>query len=376
MSGKTKELSERPVFENLTGLRFVGALMVFLFHCFTLYREIWGGFSSTKPFEIVANIAGKGHLGINLFFTLSGFLITYLLLWEQKASGKVNLANFLMRRTLRIWPLYFLIVIFGFFIFPNLPYGIQTVHEFWRYAIFLSNIDEVLVGMNDSINFLSATWSVSVEEQFYIAWAGLLLVSPLLKRRMHLLFFVLIILGSLIFRFLNLENERVLYFHSFSVMSDLAFGCLIAYLVFHDKLKNTIRKLTKGQLLLIYLIGSSLLVFDGYIIVGYLKVIERIIPSLFFGFIILEQVFSSRSLFKVDKLPFFRRSGEISYGFYMFHCISLYYCSILFSELNLTDNLWHFALYILLAFTSTYTVSALSYRYFEKPILRLKKFFK
>ena len=169
----TSEIA-RPFFDNLNGLRFVGALAVLLFHCFSLEREIWGDFFQGYWFQKVYLVVGKGHLGIILFFVLSGFLITYLLLFENAKTGRINLFNYLMRRFLRVWPMYFLVVLFGFFLFPILPYGIETIHEFWRFALFFSNIDEILLGKNDPLNFLSATWTVSVEEQFYLTWGILI----------------------------------------------------------------------------------------------------------------------------------------------------------------------------------------------------------
>lgn len=375
MDSNSAKISNKPFFENLTGLRFIGALAVFVFHCFTLHREIWGEFSNSSAFHWIGKIAGKGHLGINLFFTLSGFLITYLLLHERRKTGSVNIKHFIMRRTIRIWPLYFLIVIFGFFIYPHLPFGKVTIHEFWRYAIFLSNIDEVILGAQDSINFLSATWTVSVEEQFYIFFALILLLFQLIKRYYLLLFFSLIILSSLIFRFYNLGDERTLYFHTFSVMSDLAFGGILGLLAFKNKLVGWIRGLRSSQLFLIYIIGIGLIFTDSLYLLGTLSIFERLIPSIFFSFMILEQVYSDQSLFKVDRIKGFFHAGEISYGFYMFHCIVLYYMSVLFSEMGWVYNISGFILFVITSLVVTYVLAHYSYAYFERPFLKLKKFF-
>ena len=203
---------ERPFFNNLNGLRFVGALTVLIFHCFTLQREIWGDFYNGTIFHFVFSVASKGHLGVNLFFVLSGFLITYLLLHEYARTGKINILNYLLRRFLRIWPLYFLVVLFGFFLFPKLPYGVVTIHEFWRFALFLSNFDEIIHGINDKINFLSATWSVSIEEQFYLVWGFLLGLIPFKKSFSFPVFFIVIILGStaVLFTFTPFQLCRIL----------------------------------------------------------------------------------------------------------------------------------------------------------------------
>lgn len=373
---KSAKISARPYFENLTGLRFLGALTVFFFHIFTLNREIWGSFYDAQWFDAIYKVASKGHLGINLFFVLSGFLITYLLLWEQKQNGKINLFHYLMRRTLRVWPLYFLIVVFGFFLFPRIPYGIETVHELWRYALFLANFDELIIGLKDNINFLTAIWTVSVEEQFYIVWGVLIGLFSFRSKYASILFFALILVGSIIFRSFHLTDERVLYFHSFSVMSDLAIGGFIGYLAFHKKIQSYFRELPKWGIVLVYLIGTALIILEGKLFTGTSIAISRFVPGLFFGFVILEQVYANNSFFKVDRIPLMKFSGEISYGFYMFHCIFIYYWSIFFNAYDLTDSIAWFVLYATVVFLSTYATAILSYHYFEQPFLKLKKRFK
>ena len=354
----------------------MGALAVFLFHSFTLHREIWGDFTEQSWFQAIYKVFEKGHLGINLFFVLSGFLITYLLLWEQKKSGKINLANYLMRRTLRVWPLYFLIIIFGFFVFPRLPYGIETIHELWRYALFLANFDELLVGLNDSINFLTAIWTVAVEEQFYIVWGLLIGLFAFRKKSMYIIFFSLIILFSIGFRMMNYNEPRMLYFHTFAVMSDLGIGGLIGLLAFQNKIQRFFENISRLTIIVTYLVGLALILFENLIFHGALVSIARIVPGVFFAFVILEQVYSKKSFLKIDRIPLMKYSGDISYGFYMFHCIAIYYWAMIFSDYHFTEHLYQFIVYLLVVFASTYLAAMLSYRFFELPFLRLKKKFK
>lgn len=376
MSKTSSSEIARPFFDNLNGLRFVGALAVLLFHCFSLEREIWGDFFQGYWFQKVYTVVGKGHLGIILFFVLSGFLITYLLLYENAKTGRINLFNYLMRRFLRVWPMYFLVVLFGFFIFPKLPYGIETIHEFWRFALFFSNIDEILLGENDSLNFLSATWTVSVEEQFYLTWGILIGIISFRKHTTYLLFFCTIILVSLIFRAFHLGEDRVLYFHTFSVMSDLAFGGIIGLLAFTGKVKSFFEKLTRVQIVLFYLFAAIIFLIEGHIFRGFLFTFERFVPGAIFAFIILEQVYSKNSFYKIDKVPYFFTSGELTYGFYMFHCFFIYYWSIFFKNHGYTEHVWQFVFYVLLVFTCTYALAWISLHYFERPILALKRYFR
>lgn len=354
----------------------MGALAVFIFHLFSLHREIWGEFTQGYWFKKVYFLTTKGHLGIILFFVLSGFLITYLLLWENKHKGRINLWNYLMRRFLRVWPLYFLIVFFGFFIFPRLPYGIETIHELWRFMLFLSNIDEIMLGMNDPINFLSATWTISVEEQFYLTWGVLIGLLSFRKKSSYYLFFCTIILGSLVFRYMHLDDGRTLYFHTFSVMSDLAFGGIIGLFAFSGKAEAFFSRLSKVQIFGLYIVAALLFLFESHIFHGVLFTFERFVPGLIFGFIILEQVYAKNSFYKIDKIPYFFQSGEMTYGFYLFHCIYLYYWSVFFSNYGLTDSIWYFVLYAIITFACTYLTAYVSIRWYERPFLKLKKYFR
>lgn len=367
----------RPFFENLNGLRFTGALLVFVFHCFTLNREIWGDFFQHPVFQSVYKLASKGHHGVGLFFVLSGFLITYLLLQEAKQNGKINIRNFFMRRILRIWPLYFLIVIFGFFIFPNLPFGKETLHSLAYYATFLSNIDELRIGLLDNLNFLTITWSVSIEEQFYLSWMLLMLVLPFFRKGKYFpVLFISWITVSIVFRFIHFDDARTIYFHTFSVISDLAIGGLLAYYVQKYQVQRYISEIKKGVIISIYFLGFGLIIFSKQLFFGHTVAIERLIVAAFFAFIILEQVFAKNSIFKIDKVPYFYSSGELTYGFYMFHCIFIYYWSIFFENNGFTEHLWQFFLYMLIVFISTYFTALLSAKYFEKPLLKLKKYFR
>lgn len=374
---KNSKISSRPFFENLNGLRFVGALSVLLFHCFTLNKEVWGDFKNTQWFYLLFKVMNKGHLGVVLFMVLSGFLITSILLWENKTKGKIQLKNYFIRRILRVWPLYFLIVVFGFFIFPHLPYGTETVHELWRFSLFLSNFDEILVGLYDNLNFLTITWTVSVEEQFYIIWGLIIGVFTFRKQSSFLIYFSAIILFSLIFRSINLGNDRVLYFHTFSVMADLAFGGLTAFFAFKGKAKQLFENLTRGKIILFYIIGFLVLAVETPILKDSIfYTFERLIPEMFFAFIILEQVYSKRSFYKIDKIPYFFQSGELTYGFYMYHSIFIYFWAIFFQNQMLTSKPWHFFLFIFFVFVSTYITAYFSFHYFEKRFLNLKKRFR
>ena len=108
-------------FENLDFLRFVAFFLVFAQH--SMLRDTLLGVTTNKYLQAIIKLLGNGGIGVSFFFVLSGYLITYLLLNEQAAKGQFSLKDFYMRRTLRIWPLYFSVVLFGFFVYPYLKHG-------------------------------------------------------------------------------------------------------------------------------------------------------------------------------------------------------------------------------------------------------------
>src|SRR5690349_20307522 len=99
-------------FKNLDSIRFIAAMMVFLQHGISLsYRYLP---IKNTVWEKLLNTISNGGTGVSIFFVLSGFLITYLLISEHELKTKISLKNFYIRRVLRIWPLYFLVVFFSF----------------------------------------------------------------------------------------------------------------------------------------------------------------------------------------------------------------------------------------------------------------------
>tara|TARA_Y100000589_G_scaffold265048_1_gene255932 strand:- start:23058 stop:24191 length:1134 start_codon:yes stop_codon:yes gene_type:complete len=373
---KTNNLSI-PFYNNLNGLRFIGALLVFIFHSFTLNREIWGTFFSNEIFLKIFKIASKGHYGVSLFFVLSGFLITSLLINEAKQKEKINPYNFFMRRLLRIWPLYFIIIIFGFFIFPVLPTGFETQNSLLNYSLFISNFEELWIGWQDSLNFLTITWSVSIEEQFYITWVALIILIPAFKKgKNYHFYFIILIIISVIFRLLNYSDERVIYYHTLSVMSDFAIGGLLSYLTINKKWLLALCKISKTKILITYILGGTLIIFSKNIFENHLICIKQLFIGLYFGFIIFEQIYCENSFYKADNIYGFFKLGNISYGIYMYHCIIIYFVQQIIINYNIQNSIFGFLLFILLSGYITIIISRLSYRYIEKPILDLKKNFR
>src|SRR5688572_5687033 len=144
-----KSSKPRVFFPNLDGLRFVCFFMVFLFHINKSVTESYAANNLEIPgfFKVFSILFQNGNLGVNFFFVLSAFLITFLLIKEKEYTGKIHVGNFYVRRILRIWPLFYLCVFIGFVIFPMVSHllgmsGTEQARPLY-YVLFINNFDVI-----------------------------------------------------------------------------------------------------------------------------------------------------------------------------------------------------------------------------------------
>lgn len=371
--------AHRVFFPNLDALRFFACMLVFNRHTF---------FHDFKPYvennfflKSLNNMLCNGEYGVAFFFVLSGFLITYLILDELQRSGRFDLKAFLLRRSLRIWPLYFLTTFIGFIVVPFLSKAVGSssvvVHSNpWYFLLFLSNFDylHILQKINplDDYTILNITWSVSIEEQFYVCFAILVFLLP--QRLLpHLM--IAVVLASAFFRGFSRTDPRVVYFHTFSVVSDLAIGSLSAQLAYGAlRFRERVGGLSRWAIATMYGLGFSYLTFAPML--GPMKwsaVSHRLVCSLFFAFIILEQCFADRSLVKVGRFTLLSHLGTITYGIYLLHpTVSFLMDAVRNRFANPSDSLTPELAYSSACLMVTLMVCQASFVFFERPFLTLK----
>lgn len=363
-------------FENLDGIRFLCFLTIFLFHSFSTE------FDSIKEDNlyilIKEHLLINGNIGVNFFFVLSGFLITYLLITEKKLNGQIDILKFWLRRILRIWPLYYFCVFFGFYAFPVLKsfFG-QTPEEnasLIHYLTFTNNFDFIEKGFPDA-SILCALWSVAIEEQFYFIWPIILFILPIKK---HPIAFFTIIAISIVFRVFNFSfimHEH----HSLSCIGDMATGAFGAWLVIEKKrFKNFIINLNKPSIWIIYIIFFLIFFFRKELLysIYIIRLFERQFISSIILLIILEQCYCLNSIFKISKLKKISNLGTITYGLYCLHFIAILTTKTLTNKLGFNTKLWQVLLIdTITAFLISLVIAQLSYKYFEKPFLKLKQNF-
>jgi peptidoglycan/LPS O-acetylase OafA/YrhL len=372
----------RVFFPNLDSLRFLAFLLVFLQHGFYNAFISFKG-SSYLSDRAISFLFSGGSTGVQIFFVLSGFLITYLLLNEQKKMGQINLGKFYLRRTLRIWPLYYATVIFAFIIYPYLKsfIGIDSglCSRPWFYFTFLANFDSIHISQycpgQDAMT-QGIVWSVAIEEQYYIFWP---LLFRILSPSRQWVIFPTVIAACLIFRYYNIDAPgKVLYFHTFAVMFDLAIGGLFAYLCMNSYLfLGWIKQLSKTSISFFYFLVFTCYFFQDLIFsLPGSAVYGRLIFDCFWAFIIVQQCFSRNNAFALGRNKQFSILGKISYGLYMLHPIGILIVDITFRVLKINSNL-PFVLIIMgmISLAISLLIAKLSYKWFEAPFLRIKEKF-
>ena len=363
-------------FTGLNALRFFAAATVVVMH---IHNNM--GVSGLPQLPELP-VLFKGLSAVSFFFVLSGFLITYLLLQERQATQTISIRKFYLRRVFRIWPLYFLVVAIGALFYWQLvpamhlkfensyPHGLAIL----LYSFFLANLMNSLYHVG---GILHITWSIAVEEQFYLFWA------PLVKKLKHRIpqLIISVIVLSYTFNVLNALNVFGISKELQAFISTLQFhymgiGGAFAWLLFYQKerLFNLAVFRNKTWQVILTIVLLSYFLFYTKSVTG--DIITGLPLGLLFGWLIINVSSNPNKIFSLER-PVLNYLGKISYGIYMFHMPVVYACSFLFQKVHfLTSNpLLYFPLFFALVFATTIAIASVSYKIIEQPILKAGKRF-
>ena len=317
-------------------------------------------------------IRDSGAFGLCMFFMLSAYLIITILLREKEVTGTVNLAAFVVRRVLRIWPLYFLVLFAGYLLGLYFP---ESAHVSGRAMLAFSFMFGNLYILNHGwLGPIGPLWSLSIEEQFYLA-------VPAIVRLGGRRGIIVISIATISFAYIVLERlgfhraiSRTIWVSSFVQFQFFAAGGLMALWLYGRKLFLSLSQrgalaivglafwLEAGKLFPLQTLGSPKPI---PLVVAYLLILLG-------TFLILISVLEIK-LWIPRPLIYL---GKISYGLYLFHAFFLW---LIFD----TSDRWPRMLYfqhhklfaIPLAFGLTVATAAISYHFFERPILKFKERF-
>ena len=373
-----EEVKEKIHFYNLDIIRLLAALTVVVAHAYEGWKGWYGqplwlqGDSIKDPNyagALISTFTGNFNLGVETFFLISGFLITYLLLTEKEKNGKINIGKFYLRRALRILPLYYLSILIA----PLLVYLTKSQQpDYLTTAFFINNFHTIIT---ESWNYPFAHfWSICVEEHFYLFWPLILAFIP--NKKLPFVF-ALFIGMSIAFRGYAAMSMPypyfTLYMHTLSRIDVMVIGAALAYFHFKKPFRPTFPMWLR---LAVYSVFTVLLflepnnLWDGL----YMSMFRKYFYVAVIAFEMMNYLFNEKALFNFKKKNSLHYLGKTSYGIYMFGNMIIPF--VIGIENKITGTFLHNVfLFLALNVIITCLVAIVSYELFEKRFLVFKKRF-
>jgi len=335
------------LFGSLDGLRALAILAVLWHH---------------TPSAIAGwPITTRGFIGVDLFFIISGFLIATLLLRERQRQGSISLRNFYIRRFLRIFPAYYLMLLAvgaTALLAPGNSAGVIK-HDLFFAALYLSN----MVPMN---SILAITWSLSAEEQFY-------LVAPLVLKTTRRTLLPLLILAYV---FVSLPPFG--FFSSIALPSffrettygPILLGVILANLLNNERCFYALHKVIgrRGAPLVALAVLLAILNYPNPDISGWHRLFIHWAMLALIATCVIKERHVLHSLLTFGPV---QRMGKVSYGIYLYHLIVAHFVH----KGSVASNIkWSHTAFVGTVF-ATWAVAELSYRFYESPFLAMKSRF-
>jgi peptidoglycan/LPS O-acetylase OafA/YrhL len=307
-------------------------------------------------------LSRNGWMGVDLFFVLSGFLITGILLESKQQESYFK--NFYARRCLRIWPLYYAVLFFMFVVVPIIrPSEAHTIFDarsapWWSYLVYLQNF--LVPVVTRATGPLGVTWSLAIEEQFYLVWP--LVVQRCSTTQLRRLAIVVICLSPVLRYYLSIHQVDI-YSNVFCRLDGLMAGALLA-LGIRSKNFVPLRFVKTAWIALLFALPLAVLIdtwHQRWIVFSLVVVASSALVYL--------ALFSAAPWFRaIMTNRFLVFSGTISYGLYLLEKLP-----------GDAAKSFHLDRFPLLAFSmsivGTYALAILSWNLLEKPFLRLKQYF-
>jgi peptidoglycan/LPS O-acetylase OafA/YrhL len=329
---RLRERLDQARIPSLDGIRAIAVFLVILYHF---------GFGRIN-----------GGLGVEMFFTLSGFLITWSLLRENAKTGRISFRAFYKRRTLRIFPAFYVFWLFGLIVY--LARGHQIPWP--SVAASAAYLENYRAGLKSGeSNFLSHTWSLGIEEQFYLVWP--LLFAELrdkLKRLAWVLGGVIVFVwayrAALHF---GLSVWQGYIYNAFETrMDQLAVGCLLAVVLFRGSFERVWRAVTISPMLIPIVLGLIMLSGAFHHHFGYRHTVGYALEPVMVAILIVQVIyFADRWPGKLLNSPPVSYLGRVSYSLYLYQALTLYTARQLTAALPLAVQLL-FAIFVTVVFAA------------------------
>lgn len=344
--------------KNLDTFRAIAAIVVMIGHIELFRQNNWG--------SSLFNIVPSGHTAVMMFFVISGFLITFLLTKEKEKYGTISLRDFYLRRILRIWPVYYLVLIISFFFYEQIP-SISTIS--FNVAL-IPQIGRLFDGRWATSPQI---WSIGVENLFYIFFPLILLFVP--NKRMLLVLLIIAIGFAILPYVIDFVNVRTVQNSALSLLNyrfffqnkfdSLFVGCISGFALAEN---HKILRILYNKWLFYACTVFAIVLWGARIETQHFN---DELMSVLFAVVILNVCTNTQM-----KITFENRVtkflGRISYGIYMYHWIILI---LAFKIMPLEGTPISAVVLYAVVITATIIVAWLSYETYEKFFLNLKKRF-
>lgn len=340
--------------KGLNGLRAIAVILVIISH--------W------LPNIKLATMFPIGRIGVDIFFVISGFLISRILFNEKNIADSnftmklKAVKNFMIRRTLRIFPIYYLLLLFLYS-----TNGAEFRNNILYYLTYTTNF--FFYNTQSWHGMTAHFWSLSVEEQFYLFWPFLLLF---LNKKYLLKFIIFIIVFGSIFS-IAIKNGMS-FILTLSCLNAFGLGAIYAYIVCY---KPFFSQITHRVIRFLFIPLITLLILNFIVFKLSYFPIRLIISFITLNIIrICVEENSKSMIFKFLNFKFLDFIGVISYGLYLFHNPFTNYWRRLFLKIGVQSRIDNIYLDFLIKFSVLVFISYLSWKLLEQPILKLKKYAK
>lgn len=346
---------EKVKYPSINGLRAISIILVVLLHL-SIKEHLFSGNENIIWLLPITHFLQDGHFGVNVFFVISGFLITSLLLNEETLTNTISLKNFFIRRTLRIFPAYYFLLLVYFIL--QLCHIVDISNYSWLTAITYTKY------FNWNLDWLTAhAWSLSIEEHFYLFWPLIFIYAYSFRKKtaIALILIVPLIRVFLYFHPIEWMNELTI----FTRIDSIATGCLFA--LYKDKIlgkiQNHWKKVFYIALIIIFSMPLLEILFDSinleFIFIPLGKT-HGTIANFAIAFIMMYSIFGPRNMwFDFLNSKIMNYIGLLSYSIYLWQ--QLFISGMKYGVTTYPQNL----LFLLIAAMS-------SYHFIEKPFLKLK----
>lgn len=323
------------IFPHVQVFRAISVLLVFCYHLKLSFFE-------------------NGYLGVDIFFVISGFVITNTLYAEFKEKNKINFLNFYKKRFKRIFPVLFFILTFVYIFYkfygpPEISIGKDYLYSILGVPNLFYLVQNINYFNNVFDNPLGHTWSLGIEEQFYIIYPLLLFIlfKNFTENKISLTFYFVIFSSIVIISFINLNNNTIFYNPIFRFW-EFFLGCCIPFL----KVKRN-NYLSLVFFLFIFIILSLNIFGEGnsntnlYIFKNILITISASLFLIFYN--------KPKKILFIFENKFFVLLGNLSYSIYLWHLPVIYFSNIYFNGIN----------FFLISLFVTLTLSYFTFNFIE-----------